>query len=153
MLTPISCPASRTIAHSSGNVSRLCPGMNHEALMLYFSNSFNKRRVPIVPAQRPVPQRISSENMMRVVLLTSANVACAVFASIWSQPTGYGIDIHTVAGTLVSEMFIGRMQSLPDQNLLFTHFVQVILSKINRICLGNALSTSTLYNSVRSNAI
>lgn len=28
--------------------------MNHDALMLYFSNSFSRRRVPIVPAQIPM---------------------------------------------------------------------------------------------------
>lgn len=51
--TDISCPASRTIAHSSGNVSSECPGMNHVAFMLYFSNSFSSRRVPMVPAHIP----------------------------------------------------------------------------------------------------
>jgi hypothetical protein len=50
---PISCPASRTAAISSGNVSRLCPGMNHVVLMSYFANSFKRRCVPIVPAKRP----------------------------------------------------------------------------------------------------
>lgn len=49
----ISWPASLTIAHSSGNVSRECPGMNHVVVMLYFSNSFRSLRIPTVPAKRP----------------------------------------------------------------------------------------------------
>lgn len=50
----ISCPASLIIAHSSGNVSREWPGMNHVVLILYLSNSFRSLRTPTVPAKRPV---------------------------------------------------------------------------------------------------
>jgi hypothetical protein len=49
----ISCPASRIMALSSGNVSREWPGMNQVALILYFSKSLSIRRVPIVPANIP----------------------------------------------------------------------------------------------------
>ena len=49
----ISCPASRIIAHSSGKVSKECPGIYHVVLMLYFSNNRRRRRTPIVPANSP----------------------------------------------------------------------------------------------------
>ena len=41
------------MAHSSGNVSRECPGMNQVVLMLYFSNILRSLRTPTVPANRP----------------------------------------------------------------------------------------------------
>ena len=46
-------PSGDSLAHSSGKVSSEWPGMNHVALMLYFSNSLRRRRVPRVPAKRP----------------------------------------------------------------------------------------------------
>ena len=67
--SPISWPASRTAAMSSGNDSRLCPGMNQVVLILYclqldgvcyellapltFLNIFRSRCVPTVPAKIP----------------------------------------------------------------------------------------------------
>lgn len=50
---PISCPASRIIAHSVGKVSRLWPGINQVVFMLYFSKRRRRRRTPTVPAKRP----------------------------------------------------------------------------------------------------
>lgn len=50
---PISWPCSTIIRHSSGNVSSEWPGMKKVVLMLYFWNSFNMRRTPIVPAKSP----------------------------------------------------------------------------------------------------
>ena len=53
IILTISWPASTIIRHSSGKVSRLCPGMNQVVLILYLSNILSKRRTPMVPAKRP----------------------------------------------------------------------------------------------------
>ena len=58
--THISCPASLTSAHSSGNVSSECPGMNQVVLISYLANSFNSLRTPTVPAKRPFCAQIKS---------------------------------------------------------------------------------------------
>ena len=49
----ISCPASLTMVHSSGNVSRECPGIKKVVLMSYLAKSFRSLRTPTVPAKRP----------------------------------------------------------------------------------------------------
>jgi hypothetical protein len=51
--TYISCPASLTAAICSGNVSRLCPGMNHVVFIPSFSNNLNRRTEPTSPAYIP----------------------------------------------------------------------------------------------------
>lgn len=49
----ISCPASLTMAHSLGKVSKEWPGMNHVVLISYLANSFRSRGTPTLPANRP----------------------------------------------------------------------------------------------------
>lgn len=51
--THISCPASRTLAICSGNVSSECPGINHVVLISNFSKSLRRRTEPTSPAKRP----------------------------------------------------------------------------------------------------
>lgn len=49
----ISCPASLTMAHSLGKVSREWPGMNQVVLISYLAKSFRSRGTPTLPAKRP----------------------------------------------------------------------------------------------------
>lgn len=49
----ISCPASLTMAHSSGKVSSEWPGMKKVVLISYLAKSSRSRRTPTVPAKSP----------------------------------------------------------------------------------------------------
>lgn len=72
--------------------------MNHDALMLYFSNSFSKRRVPTVPAHMPIErERQRSRPLWRSPPHTSADVTCAVLAPVASEPARDSIDVYTIA--------------------------------------------------------
>ena len=92
-ITCISCPASLTISHSSLNVSRECPGMNHVVLILYLSKSLRRRRTPTVPAKSPafLPQFADPR---AALYLTSRDIAGTIFALVGPQPTCYRINVH-----------------------------------------------------------
>lgn len=124
--TYISCPASLTIAHSSGKVSREWPGMKNVVLMSYLAKSFSSLRTPTVPAKMPLHVNLASSKLCTCIL-TSRYVARGIFASVRSQPTGDSVDINrdaakgicqgqpraTIGDKLVS-LFSGMMRLLVD---------------------------------------
>jgi hypothetical protein len=89
---------------SSGNVSRLWPGMNHVVLILYLSNSFRRRCVPTVPANRP---RLMS------LVLSSPPYEPSQPANVSGGMDNYGLSISTAYSVYVN--------SVRDENALLAH--------------------------------
>lgn len=72
--------------------------MNHVALILYLSNSFNSRCVPTVPAHMPV--LCLSDNaftIMNFCVLTSADITRGILPAVGTQPSRNGVDIHSIS--------------------------------------------------------
>jgi hypothetical protein len=66
--------------------------------MLYFSKSLRSRRVPTVPAHSPMVEisHHSYQPPPRDNVLTSANIASAVFAAIGAQPSRHGVNVNAI---------------------------------------------------------